>query len=107
MNDLNILIRNESESDFKTVEKIIRKSFYNVYVPGCTEHYLAHIIRRHNDFIPELDFVIELNGKIIGNIMYTKSKLISETGKEKEILTFGPVCIIPEYQRKGFGKTLI
>lgn len=100
-------IRNERESDYKIVEDITRKAFYNVYVPGCMEHYLVHIIRGHEDFIPELDFVIELDGQIVGNIMYTKAKLTDEAGAEKEIVTFGPVSILPKYQRKGYGKMLI
>ena len=100
-------IRNERESDYKIVEDITRKAFYNVYVPGCMEHYLVHIMRGHEDFIPELDFVIELDGQIVGNIMYTKAKLTDEAGAEKEIVTFGPVSILPKYQRKGYGKMLI
>lgn len=100
-------IRNERETDYMTVEEITRKSFYNLYVPGCTEHYLVHIMRQHEDFIPELDFVIELDGRVIGNIMYTKARLVDERGLEKEILTFGPVCVLPEYQRMGYGKMLI
>ncbi len=102
-----VSIRNEKEADFKKVEEITRQSFYNLYVPGCAEHYLVHVMRRHEDFVPELDFVIELNGNIIGNIMYSKAKLVDETGVEKIILTFGPVCILPEYQRKGYGKMLM
>ena len=100
-------IRNEKESDYKIVEEITRKAFYNMYVPGCYEHYLVHIMRGHEDFIPELDLVIELDGRVIGNIMYTKAKLTDENGIEKEILTFGPVSILPEYQRNGYGKMLI
>lgn len=100
-------IRNERESDYKNVEDITRKAFYNVYVPGCMEHYLVHIMRGHEDFIPELDFVIEVDGQIVGNIIYTKSKLTDEGGTEKEIVTFGPVSILPKYQRKGYGKMLI
>ena len=71
------------------------------------EHYLAHVMRGHADFLPELDFVVEIGGQVIGNIMYTKAKLIDECGEEKEILTFGPVSILPEYQRKGYGKRMM
>lgn len=102
-----INIRNERESDYKIVEEITRKSFYNLYVPGCEEHYLVHIMRNHEDFLPELDFVIELDGHVIGNIMYTKAMLVDESGEKKEILTFGPVCITPEYQRMGYSKMLL
>ncbi len=102
-----IKIRNEKPEDYRRVEEITRKAFYNLYVPGCTEHYVAHVVRRHPDFLPELDLVIERNGQVIGNIMYTKARLIDEAGKEKEILTFGPVSILPEYQRQGYGKALM
>lgn len=102
-----IKIRNEEESDYQRVEELTRKSFWNLYIPGCNEHYLVHAMRSHKDFLPELDLVIEVDNQIIGNIMYTKAKLIDESGAEKDILTFGPVCILPEYQRKGYGKKLI
>lgn len=102
-----MVIREERQSDYVRVEAIIRQAFYNRYVPGCTEHYLAHVIRPHPDFLPELDLVLELDGQVIGNIMYTKSTLVDETGAEKGILTFGPVCIQPGYQRRGLGKQLM
>ena len=102
-----IRIRNEEESDYEIVEKITRQAFWNLYVPGCNEHYLVHVMRSHEDFLPELDLVIEVDGQVIGNIMYTKAKLVDASGNEKEILTFGPVCILPEYQRMGYGKMLI
>lgn len=102
-----IHIRNEKETDYKKVEAITRMAFYNLYIPGCAEHYLVHIMRQHRDFVPELDFVIEKDGQVIGNIMYTKARLVDETGEEKKILTFGPVSILPEYQRMGYGKMLM
>ena len=102
-----IEIRNEEERDYKKVEEVTRAAFWNLYVPGCDEHYLTHIMRSHEDFIRDLDFVIEVDGEIVGNIMYTKAKLIDESGEEKDILTFGPVCILPEYQRAGYGKKII
>ena len=105
MND-QILIRNERETDYQRVEEITRKAFWNLYIPGCVEHYLAHVMRGHADFLPELDFVVEIGGQVIGNIMYTKAKLMDESGQEKGILTFGPVSILPAYQRKGYGKRI-
>ena len=104
---MDYLIRREKTSDYRVVEEVTRKAFWNVHAPGCDEHYLVHIMRNHNDFIPDLDFVLEVNQRVIGNIMYTKSKLKSESADEKTILTFGPVSILPEYQRKGYGKRLI
>jgi predicted N-acetyltransferase YhbS len=102
-----IKIRIEEETDYKRVEEITREAFWNLYIPGCNEHYLVHVMRSHEDFLPELDLVIEVDNQIIGNIMYTKTKLVDESGEEKEILTFGPVCIMPEYQRMGYGKMLM
>lgn len=100
-------IRNEEKQDHGAVEELTRRAFYNLYVPGCVEHYLVHIMREHEDFIPELDFVLEEDGRIIGNIMYTKARLVNEAGQKKEILTFGPICVEPEQQRRGYGKTLM
>lgn len=102
-----IIIRNEKEKDYRMVEEITRKAFYNQYIPGCTEHYLIRLMRKHEDFLKELDFVLELDGRVIGNIMYTKARLTEESGGEKEILTFGPLSILPEYQRRGYGKMLM
>ncbi len=85
-----------------------RKAFWNVNVPGCEEHYLAHILRSHEDFIPELDFVAKTaDGNIVGNVMYTRARLVDENGKELPVLTFGPVSVDPNYQRKGIGKRLL
>lgn len=105
--DDRVLIRNERPEDYQCVEALTRSAFYNLYIPGCVEHYLVHIMRQHRDFVPELDFVLERDGQVIGNIMYTKARLVDEAGTEKEILTFGPVCIHPEYQRLGYGKRLM
>lgn len=102
-----VTIRQEERADYHRVEEITRKAFWNLYVPGCTEHYLAHILRDHPDFLPELDLVIELDHQIIGSIMYTRTRLVDEAGMEKPSLTFGPVSILPEYQRRGYGKQLI
>ena len=92
-----IAIRKEREADHRAVEELTRRAFYNMYIPGCVEHYLVHIMRGHEDFISELDFVLELDGRIIENIMYTKARLADEAGEEKEILTFGPVSVAPEH----------
>lgn len=100
-------IRNEQTKDLREVEELTRKAFWNLNVPGCSEHYLVHVMRNHPDFIPELNFVLEKDNHIIGNIMYAKAKLVDEENREKQILTFGPVSILPEFQRKGYGKTLI
>ena len=102
-----LIIRNETEDDHREVETLIREAFWNLNFPGCDEHFLAHILRSHKDFIPELDLVAELEGRIIGSVMYTKSCLTDETGNTKESLTFGPLAVLPEFQRKGVGKAIL
>ena len=103
----NFIIRNETPDDYRTVENLTREAFWNVYKEGCDEHYFVHVMRSHEDFIPELAFVIEKNGQIIGNVMYTKSKLVDENGGEKQIVTFGPVCVHPDFQRMGLSRALL
>lgn len=100
-------IRNEMQADYRAVEEMIKKAFWNLSVPGCNEHYFAHQVRKSKDFIPELDFVLEEDGKIIGNILYVKAKLIADDGTQKDILSFGPFTIHPDYQRKGYGRKLL
>lgn len=107
MNKNDYIIRPETPDDYRTVENINREAFWNLSVPGCDEHYFAHVMREHADFVPELDFIVEIDGKAIASIMYTKAKLIDEHGTVKEILSFGPLCVLPEYQRMGYGKILI
>ena len=104
---MKLSIRNEQPADHRAVEELTKKAFWNVNVPGCDEHYLVHILRQHQDFIPELDLVAVADGKIIGNVIYTKAKLIDDDGNEMEILTFGPLSVLPEYQRQGVGKALL
>lgn len=105
--DGRLQIRNERPEDYRQVEEMTRRAFYNLYVPGCTEHYLVHVMRSHPDFLPQLDLVAELDGRVVGNIMYTKAALTSPDGEERQILTFGPISVLPEYQRMGIGKLLI
>lgn len=102
-----IIIRSEEQGDYRKVEELTREAFWNLHHLGCDEHYLVHVLRNHEDFIPELDFVAELEGEIVGNVMYTKAKLVDEKGEEKEILTFGPISVHPNFQRSGVGKALL
>ena len=103
----NVIIRLETKNDYRSVENLTREAFWNVYKPGADEHYFVHTMRSHPDFIPELAFVLELDGEIVGNIMYTKAWLEDECGNRKEILSFGPICVAPKYQRQKLGKMLI
>lgn len=105
---MNFILRQEEEKDYRAVEELTRRAFWNQNVPGCDEHYLAHILRGHEDFIPQLDLVTEAeNGSIIGNVMYTKSRLTDDTGTEMSILTFGPISVEPSCQRQGIGKAML
>ena len=103
----NIKIRLEKESDYRYVENLVRESFWNVYRPGCIEHFLLHELRKSVNFVKELDFVIELDNKIIGQVAFVKSSIKSKDDEDVTILTLGPICIANEYKRKGYGKTLL
>ena len=103
----NMTIRLETEKDYKAVENLTREAFWNVYKPGADEHYYVHKMRTHPDFIPELAFVMEKDGRIIGNIMYTKAWLEDANGYRKEIVSLGPICVAPAYQRQKLGKMLM
>ena len=107
MNKNDYIIRLENKNDYRTVEELAREAFWNLSVPGCNEHYFIHILRSHEAFIPELDYVLELDGRIIASVMYSHSYLSDEKGLRKEVLTMGPLCVHPEYQRKGYGKALL
>ncbi len=102
-----IILRTEEPPDFPVVEQLTREAFWNVNVPGCDEHYLAHTLRSHPAFVPELDYVAELEGVIVGNIMYARTLIHRDDGGQTEVLTFGPVSVLPEYQRRGIGSALI
>jgi predicted N-acetyltransferase YhbS len=104
---MDILIRPETEKDYYENEVVTREAFWNLYVPGCNEHYLVHIIRDHPDYLPEFSFVAEYQNKIIGNIFYARSHVINKLNEKLDTLTFGPVSVLPEYQRKGVGSALI
>ena len=107
MNRIDCVIRREMPDDHREVEMIIREAFWNLHVPGCSEHYFAHMLRAHRDFVPELDFVAEVNGRVVGSIMYTTSRLVDDEGEEKAALTFGPIAVAKDFQRAGIGKKLI
>ncbi len=107
MTENKIIIRNETKEDYRKVENLTREAFWNVYRPGCSEHYVLHRYRDDPAFVPELDFVMELNGEIIGQIIYVRSEIDCDDGKQLPIMTFGPIGIAPEYKRQGYGKRLL
>lgn len=104
---MNIEIRQEETKDHREVEELTREAFWNFHVPGCDEHYLVHKIRTSDVYIPELNFVAVMDDKIVGSIIYTKSYILDEEDKKQEVLTFGPLCVHPDFQRKGIGKALM
>ena len=104
---MNIIIRQEQSSDYQETENVNREAFWNVYCPQCSEHYLVHIMRNSDAFIKELDLVAVDGDKIVGNVMYLKSIIIGDDGKNHEVLSLGPISVLPEYQRKGIAKKLI
>ena len=104
---MDINIRLETKNDYYKVEELTREAFWNLYTPGCEEHYLCHILRDHKDFIKDLDYVAEIDGNVIASIMYTDSYLLSDDLEKVQIVSFGPLCVHPDYQRKGIGSALI
>jgi len=104
---MEIFIRNERPEDHFTVENLTREAFWNLHVPGCDEHYLAHILRNSEDFLPEFNFVAEVDGRIVGNIMFSRSRVVGRDGRSFATVTFGPVSVLPECQRHGIGRALI
>ena len=103
----NLIIRNEKLEDRPAVENLIRESFWNVYSPGCLEHYVIHKLRDDEAFVPELNFVMVLDGKLIGQNMFMRANIKSDDGRDIPIMTMGPICIAPELKRKGYGKILL
>lgn len=104
---MNLVIRNEEPADYRAVEEAAREAFWNLYFPGCHEHYVIHKMRSHRDYIDELTFVLEVDNKIAGGIFFSRSGIVGEGHERVETITFGPVFILPEFHRRGFGRRLI
>ncbi len=102
-----VIIRNEKEEDYSKVENLVRESFWNVYRPGCLEHFVLKKLRDDPDFVPELDFVMEKDGKIIGQNIFVRAEISGDDGRKIPIMTMGPICITNELKRKGYGKILL
>ena len=99
---MNIILRNETENDYNTIDFITREAFWNLHYPGCDEHLLIHNMRKTKEYIRDLAFVALIDEKIVGNIAYMRAKVDNHI-----ILTFGPISVLPEYQNKGIGSKLI
>lgn len=107
MNKGNINIRLERKEEYREVENLVRESFWNVYRPGAQEHFVLKKLRDDKDFVPELDFVMEENGKLIGQNIFVRTDIKADDGRKIPIMTMGPICITPELKRKGYGKILL
>jgi predicted N-acetyltransferase YhbS len=103
----NYTIRPETPGDRRAVEELIREAFWNVYRPGCSEHYVIHVLRGDPAFVPELDFVMERGDRLIGQNMFMKTVIEADDGRTVDVLTMGPICIAPRMKRKGYGKILL
>ncbi len=102
-----VIIRPEQKEDYRIVENLVRESFWNVYQPGCLEHFVLRHLRNDADFVPELDFVMEKDGEIIGQNVFVKTIIKADDGSDIPIMTMGPICIAPELKRQGYGKMLL
>lgn len=103
----NIRIRLERKEDERVTENLVRESFWDVYRPGCVEHYILHQLRNDADFIPKLNLVMEKDGELIGQNVFVKASIRSDDGRSVPILTMGPICILPGLKRQGYGKILL
>ena len=107
MNKNDLIIRLERKEEHREVENLVRESFWNVYRPGCLEHYVLNQLRNDDAFIPELDFVMKKDGKIIGQNMFMHAVIKADDGRDIPIITMGPICIANEFKRQGYGKILL
>lgn len=101
------IIRPERPEERREVENLVRESFWNVYRPGCTEHYVLHCLREDPAFVKELNFVLERDGRVIGQNVFVRAEIHADDGRTIPILTMGPICIAPEFKRQGYGKMLL
>ena len=107
MNKNDYIIRLERKEEYREVENLVRESFWNVYRPGCSEHYVIHVLRDDPAFVKELDFIMEKDGRLIGQNMFLKTIIEADDGRTIDILTMGPIGITPDLKRKGYGKALL
>ena len=100
-------IRLEDPKDYREVENLVREAFWNAYRPGCSEHYVIHVLRDDPAFIKELDVVMVRDGRLIGQNVFMRTIIEADDGRAIPVLTMGPICILPELKRKGYGKALL
>ena len=102
----NIEIRLVKETEFNTVENVVRDCFYGLFRPRCVEHFIVHRARENGWLVKATDYCITLDGQIVGHIMYTHANILLDNGLDKDVLVLGPICILPQHQKKGLGTKL-
>lgn len=102
-----ITFRNETPEDYRNVENLTREAFWNVYKPGCDEHFILHNFRTRSEFVPELDILMEEGGILVGHVMFARAEIKLNNGGILPIMTFGPISIAPNFKRKGYGTILL
>ncbi len=102
-----VTFRHEEEKDYRAVENLIREAFWNVYRPGCQEHFVLHRLRDDPAFVKELDYVMEKDGELMGQNMFMRAHISADDGREIPVLAMGPICVAPAYKRQGYGKMLL
>jgi predicted N-acetyltransferase YhbS len=107
MNTNDYLIRLEQPKDYRETEELVREAFWNIYHPGCSEHYLLHVMRDDPAFVRELDFVMEKDGRLIGQNVFARTIIKADSGENIDVLTMGPISILPDLKRRGYGKKLL
>lgn len=107
MNKYDYTIRLERKEERREVENLVREAFWNVYRPGCFEHYVLNRMRDYPGFISELNYVLEKDGELIGQNVFVRAEIIADNGKTIPIATMGPICIAPRFKRRGYGKILL
>ncbi len=107
MNINDYIIRLERKEEYREVENLVREAFWNIYRPGCLEHFVLNQLRNDASFVPELDFVMEKDGKLIGQNIFMRTNIKADDGRDIPIMTMGPICILPEFKRQGYGKILL
>ena len=103
----NYIIRPETPADYDRVLHITREAFWNLYQPGCDEHYIVKRFRTRPDFIPGMSLVLETAGEVRAHIMYTRAQIVADDGSVVPVLTFGPLSVLPQYQKQGYGSALV
>ncbi|HCJ40441.1 GNAT family N-acetyltransferase [uncultured Ruminococcus sp.] len=103
----NFIIRLETENDRRENEFLVREAFWNVYKPGCSEHYVLHVLRDDPAFVKELNFVMVQNGRLIGQNIFVRTVINADDGRVVDVLTMGPICMTPDLQRMGLGRKLL